>query len=82
MRGGELEGCKGKVPDGKAKTRMAMPGCGFTQHKEDEEGRSMRDYESTAYLSGFQSPSDFGVGLRREAIRLWLVLGQGSRSAH
>lgn len=69
MRGEELEGRKGKAADGKAKTRMAMLGCVFTQHKEDEEGRPMRDYDSTTYLSGFQSPSDFGIGLRREAIR-------------
>lgn len=29
----------------------------------------MRDHESTTYLSGLESPSDFGIGLRREAIR-------------
>ncbi len=69
MRAEELEGRRGKAPDGKAKTRMAMLGCVFTQHQEDEEGNPMRDHESTTYLSGFQSPSDFGIGLRREAIR-------------
>jgi len=69
MRREELEGIKGKAPDGKAKTRMAMLGCVFTQHTEDEEGRPLRDYESTTYLSGFMSQSDFGIGLRREAIR-------------
>jgi len=31
---------------------------------------------STTYLSGFQSPTDFGVGLRREAIRRGLFLAQ------
>ena len=69
MRGEELEGRKGKAPGGKAKTRMAALGCVFTQHKEDEQGRPVRDHESTTYLSGFQSPSDFGISLRREAIR-------------
>jgi hypothetical protein len=69
MRAEELTGRKGKAPDGKAKTRMAMLGCVFSQHKEDEEGNPMRDHESTSYLSGFASPSDFGIGLRREAIR-------------
>jgi len=69
MRREELEGRQGKAPDGKAKTRMAMLGCVFTQHKEDQEGRPLRDHESTTYLSGFQSPSDFGISLRREAIR-------------
>ncbi len=69
MRSEELEGRKGKAPEGKAKTRMVALGCVFTQHKEDEEGRPVRDHESTTYLSGFQSPSDFGISLRREAIR-------------
>lgn len=69
MRLEELEGRKGKASDGKAKTRMAMLGCVFTQTTEDQEGRPLRDHESTTYLSGFQSPSDFGIGLRREAIR-------------
>jgi len=69
MRREELVGSKGKAPDGKAKTRMAMLGCVFTQHTEDAQGRPLRDHDSTTYLSGFQSPSDFGISLRREAIR-------------
>lgn len=69
MRREELEGRKGKSPDGKAKTRMAALGCVFTQHQLDDQSRPMRDHESTTYLAGFESPSDFGIGLRREAIR-------------
>jgi len=69
MRGEELAGRKGKAPDGKAKTRMATLGCVFTQIKEDDKGHPMRDHDSTTYLSAFQSPSDFGISLRREAIR-------------
>jgi hypothetical protein len=69
MRREELEGRKGKAPDGKAKTRMATLGCVFTQTTEDSEGHPLRDHDSTSYLCGFQSPSDFGVGLRREAVR-------------
>jgi len=69
MRREELAGRKGKAPDGKAKTRMVLLGCVFTQTKEDDKGRPMRDHDSTTYLSGFQSPSEFGIGLRREAIR-------------
>ena len=42
MRREELEGIKGKAADGKARTRMAMLGCVFTQHTEDEEGRPLR----------------------------------------
>jgi hypothetical protein len=69
MRREELEGRKGKAPDGKAKTRMAALGCVFTQHQPDEQGHPMRDHASTTYLAGFESPSDFGIGLRREALR-------------
>jgi hypothetical protein len=69
MRRGELEGRKGRAPDGQAKTRMAALGCVFTQHQPDAEGLPLRDHQSTTYLAGFESPSDFGIGLRREAIR-------------
>ncbi len=73
MRREELTGRKGKAPDGKAKTRMAMLGCVFTQTTEDQDGNPLRDNDSTVYLSGFQSPSDFGIGLRREVIRCGMV---------
>ena len=69
MRRELLKGRKGKAPDGIARTRMAMLGCVFTQHTRDDQGRPLRDHESSSYLAGFQSPSDFGIGLRREAIR-------------
>lgn len=69
MRPAEVAGRPGKVPGSEAKTRMVHLGCVFTQHTEDESGRPLRDHESTTYLSGFQSPSDFGIALRREAIR-------------
>lgn len=69
MRRELLAGRKGKAPGGAAKTRMALLGCVFTQHKQDEQGRPIRDHESTTYLSGFESPSDFGIALRRESIR-------------
>lgn len=69
MRREELEGRKGKAPDGRAKTRMAALGCVFTQHELDDQGRPQRDHQSTTYLAGFESPSDFGIGLRREALR-------------
>ena len=69
MRREELVGHKGKAPDGKAKTRMAALGCVFPQHQLDDQSRPLRDYGSTTYLAGFESPSDFGIGLRREALR-------------
>ena len=69
MRREELIGRKGKAPDGQAKTRMAALGCIFTQSQLDDKGHPLRDHASTTYLAGFESPSDFGIGLRREALR-------------
>jgi hypothetical protein len=69
MRKEELAGRRGRQPDGSAKTRMAYLGCVFTQHRRDEEGHPVRDYESTSYVSSFQSIDEFGPCLRQEAIR-------------
>ena len=74
MRKEELEGCRGKQPDGGAKTRMAYLGCVFTQTKTDEKGRPMRDHASTTYVSTFASIEEFGPMLRQEAIRRGLAL--------
>ena len=65
----ELVGRKGKQPDGKAKTRQAYLGCVFTQHRVDAEGRPVRDWESTPYVSGFMPIDEFGPMLRQEALR-------------
>lgn len=65
----ELEGRRGKQADGKAKTCQVYLGCVFTQHKTDEEGHPVRDWESTTYISGFKSIDEFGPALRQEAIR-------------
>jgi hypothetical protein len=69
MRSADLEGIKGKQPDGTAKTRSAYLGCVFTQHRRDEEGHPVRDYESTTYVSGMNGVEEFGPTLRQEAIR-------------
>ena len=69
MRKEELEGRKGKQPDGTAKTRSAYLGCVFTQHRRDEKGHPVRDYESTTYVSGMDGVEEFGPVLRQEAIR-------------
>src|SRR5882672_3181549 len=74
MRKEELEGRAGKQPDGSAKTRMAYLGCVFTQHKTDEQGHPVRDYESTTYVSSFGSIEEFGPSLRQDAIRRGLAL--------
>lgn len=72
----ELEGRPGKQADGKAKTRQVYLGCVFTQHKVDEEGRPVRDWESTTYVSSFKSIHDFGPMLRQEGLRRGMATGQ------
>jgi len=65
----ELVGRKGKQPDGKAKTRQVYLGCVFTQHRVDEKGRPVRDWDSTTYVSSFDSIDQFGPVLRQETLR-------------
>jgi hypothetical protein len=65
----ELLGRKGKQAEGKAKSRQVYLGCVFTQHKVDETGRPVRDWESTTYVSSFKSIDDFGPLLRQEGLR-------------
>jgi len=65
----EWQGRKGKQADGTAKTRQVYLGCVFTQHRTDEKGHPVRDYESTTYVSSFKPIGDFGPLLRQEAIR-------------
>jgi hypothetical protein len=65
----ELKERKGKQADGTAKTRQVYPGCVFTQHRTDDKGHPVRDYESTTYVSSFKPIDDFGPLLRQEAIR-------------
>jgi hypothetical protein len=69
MLAAELEGRKGKQPDGSAKTREVKIGCVFTQTTTDDEGLPMRDHESTSYIGSFDSAQEFGALLRAEAIR-------------
>lgn len=69
MRKAELAGRAGKQNDGSAKTRQVYLGCVFTQHRLDEQGHPMRDHASTTYVSSFETISDFGIWLRREALR-------------
>jgi uncharacterized protein UPF0236 len=69
MRQEELAGRKGKQPGGGAKTRQAYLGCVFTQHKRDEKGSPIRDHNSTSYVSTMAPVEDFGLLLRKEALR-------------
>jgi hypothetical protein len=65
----ELKGRRGKQADGTAKTRQVYLGCVFTQHRTDEKGHPVRDWESTTYVSSFQAIAEFGPLLRQEALR-------------
>lgn len=65
----ELEGRAGKQADGTSKTRQVYLGCVFTQHRVDEKGRPVRDWESTTYISSMESSDVFGPMLRHEALR-------------
>ena len=76
MRKAELQGRQGKQPDGSAKTRSANLGCVFPQHKTDEKGHPVRDYESTTYVSTMGPVEEFGPLLRQEAIRRGLGQAQ------
>jgi len=69
MRRAELAGVPGKQPDGSAKSKQVYLGCVFTQHGCDEKGHPIRDWQSTSYISSFDSVDYFGIWLRREALR-------------
>ena len=69
MRKEELQGRAGKQADGTAKTRQVYLGCVFTQHRVDENGHPIRDWDSTSYVSSLESIDQFGPMLRREALR-------------
>ena len=69
MRKAELEGVDGRQPDGSAKTRQVYLGAVFTQHRVDEKGSPIRDWESTTYVSTLGTVDNFGPLLRQEAIR-------------
>jgi hypothetical protein len=65
----ELVGRPGKQADGSAKTREAKLGAIFTQTKTDEAGLPVRDHASTTYVGSFETAVDFGVRVRKEALR-------------
>lgn len=81
----DLQGRKGKQPDGTAKTREAKLGCVFTQTKLDDDGRPVRDAESTTFVGAIETAENFGTAIYAEAIRRGLynahrvvVLGDGA----
>jgi hypothetical protein len=69
MRREELQNIKGKQPDGSARTREAKLGCVFTQTVCDEEGKPLRDPNSTSYTGTYQGCREVAVLLHQEARR-------------
>jgi hypothetical protein len=54
---------------GQAKTREAKLGCIFTQTGLDQEGRPIRDEQSTSYVGAIETADDFATRLYKEAKR-------------
>jgi hypothetical protein len=65
----ETAGRKGKGENGQAKTREAKLGCVFTQTYVDQEGRPVRDDESTSYTGAIETAELFGRRIYQEAMR-------------
>jgi hypothetical protein len=65
----ETEGRAGKVEGQPAHTREAKLGCVFTQTGVDEEGRPVRDEDSTSYVAAIETAEVFGLRLYNEAWR-------------
>lgn len=68
MRKSELQASKGKGADGKARTREVKLGCVFTQTGTDEDGRPVRDPDSTTYVGAIESSEFFGLRIYQEAV--------------
>jgi hypothetical protein len=69
IRKEELKEVRGKGEDGKARTREVKLGCVFTQTRVDEEGRPVRDENSTTYVGAIEESCDFGYRIHAEAVR-------------
>jgi hypothetical protein len=85
MIASELEGTKGKQPDGSAKTREVKLGCVFTQTTTDSDGFPIRDPETTSFVGAIENAEQFGKRIYAEAVRRGLlyaekvvVLGDGA----
>ena len=81
----ETVGRAGKRQDQPAHTREVKLGCVFTQTKVDEQGRPLRDADSTSYVAAIETAQEFGPRLYAEARRRgWsrarkkVVIGDGA----
>lgn len=64
----ELQGVKGKQPDGTAKTKQIKVGCVFTQSR-DAKDQPQRDPFSSTYIAAFRDRVDFADLLWTEALK-------------
>ena len=78
-------GRAGKSGDGRARTREVKLACLFTQTTLDEQGRPVRDEDSTSYVGSFAPAAEFANLVHAEArrrgaddIRQLVVLGDGA----
>jgi hypothetical protein len=78
MRQSEVAGRKGKGEDGRAHTREVKLGAVFTQTALDEQGRPVRDPDSTSYVGAIESSADFGNRLHAETVRRGLAQAEQS----
>jgi len=69
----ELKGRRGQPADGTAKTRQAYLGWVFTQHRVEQEGHPVRDWEPTTDVLSCQSIEEIGPVLRPETLRRGLA---------
>jgi len=66
----EQEGRTAKEPGkDRARTREVKLGCIFTQTTVDEEGKPLRDPESTSYVGAIETAEEFGPRIYTEAVR-------------
>ena len=63
----ETEGRAGNIDGQPAHTRQAKLGCVFTQTNSDEEGRPVRDPDSTTYTGAIETAEQFGRRIYTEA---------------
>jgi hypothetical protein len=81
----ETEGRAGRTPGQPARNRECKLGCVFTQTGIDDQGRPVRDEDSTTYAGAIETAEDFGLRIYTEAYhRGWdratirVVMGDGS----
>ena len=81
----ETEGRAGRTPGQPARSRECKLGAVFTQTTVDDQGRPVRDEDSTTYVGAIEATDEFGLRLYTEAWnRGWdraavrVVMGDGS----